>query len=106
MAQPPLAFNGSVDASTYTRAFAEIEMFAREKPRWTLAPAAASYVVVHAPAVAVRERPTTESPVVRFFRPGDAVAAFGVLGVWIKLRDERGWMLLKSETYGVLARPG
>ena len=53
--------------------------------------------------MAVRSEPTTSSPVLKFHRPGETVHGYGILDAkWLKLRDCRGWMMLASETYGVL----
>ena len=73
--------------------------------RWRFSPAAATYLVVHAPAVAVREKPTTRAPTLRYRRPGDEVHAYGVVDGWIKCREDSGWMLLESEEFGTLLEP-
>ena len=102
-----MRFDGSVAAADYAAACRDIERHAREPSRWRFeAAAAAAYDVVHAPAVAVRAKPTTASPVLRWHRPGTKVKAYGVVdGKWLKLETEPGWMLLVSDQYGVLLRP-
>ena len=102
---PELRFDGSVAVSAYGDALAKLERLAREAPRWTFAKAAPRYAVVHAPACAVREKPSTASPVLRWYRPGAEVDVHGAVDGWLKLKKEAGWMLLESPTYGTLLRP-
>mmetsp|Transcript_14756 Transcript_14756/g.45726 ORF Transcript_14756/g.45726 Transcript_14756/m.45726 type:complete len:226 (-) Transcript_14756:38-715(-) len=100
-----LRVSGSAPAAEHARVFREIERTAREPPTWRFAPAAKTYVVAHAPAVAVRERSTTASPVLRYHRPGTVVAGYGVLDGWLKLAGESGWMLLAHRAHGALLEP-
>ena len=49
-----LTLNGSVGPDEYARIFGEIELYAREGPRWNLSTAAECYTIVHACAAARR----------------------------------------------------
>ena len=55
-------------------------------------------------AVAVRERPTTTSPGLRYRRPGEVVEGYGRLDGWLKLA-EKGWMLVAHRAHGTLLEP-
>ena len=58
--------------------------------------------VVHGPLVAVRERPSVQSRMLGGKRRGDVFAVeWSLEGMWVKLKDQPGWMLTHGAQVGL-----
>ena len=64
--------------------------------------ATATRQVVHGPLVAVRERPSVQSRMLGGKRRGDVFAVeWSLEGMWVKLKDQPGWMLTHGAQVGL-----